>query len=295
MSTSSGGASSGRWFDERLYLKSGLGYAQRFQVQRIVARARSPFQEIVIFENPAYGRVLALDGVIQTTETDEFVYHEMLTHVPILAHGRVKDVLVIGGGDGGILREVLRHRSVKRATMVEIDGLVVDLCRQHLPSLSDGAFDDPRAEVLIDDGIKYVTNTDRRFDVIIVDSTDPSGPGEVLFGPKFYKACRKRLKPGGIVVTQNGVPFLQGHEVRSTSARLKPWFKDFSFFVAACPSYVGGFMALAWASDDKTLRSLPLATIEKRFKRSRLKTRYYAPAIHVGAFHLPPYIAKLMA
>ena len=117
----------------------------------------------------------------------------------------------------------------------------------------------------------------------------------ILFGPKFYKACRSRLKPGGIVVTQNGVPFFQGHEVRSTRARLKPWFRDFGFFVAACPSYVGGFMALAWASDDAKLRRLPVATIAARFKKARLKTRYYAPAIHVGAFNLPPYIAKLMA
>ena len=294
MSASSGGGLSGRWYDERLYLIPGLGYAQRFQVTRIVARARSAFQDIVVFENPAFGRVLALDGAIQATEKDEFVYHEMLTHVPILAHGRVRQVLIVGGGDGGVLREVLRHRSVERATMVEIDGKVVDLCREHMPSLSAGAFDDARAEVVIDDGIKFVTETERRFDVIVVDSTDPAGPGEVLFGPRFYKSCHERLTRGGIVVTQNGVPFFQAKEDRDTSARLKPWFADFGFYVAACPSYVGGFMALAWATDDKRLRRLSLATLAARFRKARLETRYYTPAVHVGAFNLPPYVATLM-
>jgi spermidine synthase len=275
------------WFDEKLY----KNYRQRYEVTRTIVRKKSRFQDLAIFDSPVHGRVLALDGIIQTTELDEFVYHEMLTHVPILAHGRVRDVLIIGGGDGGILREVLRHKGM-RAVMVEIDADVVNLCAKHMPKLNGGAFKNPRGKVLIDDGIKYVADApSKSFDVIIVDSTDPFGPGEVLFTDAFYADCRRVLRPGGLVVTQNGVPIYQGREIAHTYRRLRRQFKDVSYYVAATPTYVGGFMALGWATDNPKLRTVPLATLRRRFAASGVgKTRYYTPEIHAAAFQLPPFV-----
>jgi spermidine synthase len=282
------------WFEEELHSRVlGQGYAQRFQVLRVVHREKTDFQELAIFETQAFGRVLALDGIIQTTERDEFIYHEMLAHVPLLAHGRVRRVLIIGGGDGGALREVLRH-PVDHATMVEIDGQVMDLCREHLPGLSAGAFDDPRARVLVDDGIRFMAETTESFDVIIVDSSDPVGPNEVLFTDAFYADCRRRLTPGGVLITQSGVPFLQRAEVISGYKRLKPHFADVGFYVIAVPTYVGGFMILSWASDDFDLRRQPKPVLAERYAAVGLDTRYYSPAMHKAAFALPPYISRMM-
>ena len=283
------------WYDERLHTRfTKKGYVQRFDVTRFIAKKKSRFQEIDIFATRHFGRVLALDGIIQTTEADEFVYHEMMTHVPLLAHGRVRDVPIIGAGDGGILREVLRHKGVRRAVMVEIDGDVVDLCARHMPSLNGGAFKDKRGHVLIADGIDYVLKAEpASFDLIIVDSTDPIGPGEVLFTDTFYKNCRRILTKGGVMVNQNGVPFFQPEEVTTTKRRLSKIFKDVGFYYAVVPTYVGGMMTLTWATDNPKLRRVAEATLAHRLKTARLKTRYYTPGIHTGAFNLPPFIAQL--
>ena len=166
------------WINETLYPDWG----QRFLVKRELARVQSDFQDIVIFESFSHGRVMVLDGVIQITEADEFVYQEMLAHVPLLAHGAASDVLIIGAGDGGVLRRVLQHKTVRRAVMVEIDGEVIRLSKRFLPDIAGDAWDDPRAEVIVGDGIDYVKRApDASFDAIIVDSTDPIGVGEVLF------------------------------------------------------------------------------------------------------------------
>ena len=282
------------WFNEELHDRIlGNGYTQRFQVSRVIHREKTDFQELAIFDNPAFGRVLALDAIIQTTERDEFIYHEMLVHVPLLAHGRAKRVLIIGGGDGGVLREVLRHE-VDHVTMVEIDGRVIDLCREHLPGLSAGAFDDPRARVLVDDGIRFVAETAETFDAIIVDSSDPVGPNEVLFTNAFYADCRRRLTPGGVLITQSGVPFLQRGEVIDGYKRLQPHFADVGFYVIAVPTYVRRFMSLSWASDDTDLRHQSESVLAERYAAAGLETRYYSPAVHKGAFALPPYISRLM-
>ena len=280
------------WFAETLH-RDRYGFAQAFEVSREILREQGPYQELVIFETPWFGRVLVLDGVVQTTERDEFIYHEMLTHVPLVAHGNVKRVLIIGGGDGGVLREVMRH-PVDATVMVEIDGLVVERCREFMPGLSDGAFEDPRAEVLIDDGIEYVSNASDGFDVIIVDSTDPMGPGEVLFTDAFYEHCARLLGPKGILVTQGGVPFFQGRELTDSYRRLKLHFADVSFYVIAVPTYVGGFMALGWATNDGTARQQALPDLVDRYASIGLGTRYYTPAVHVAAFALPPYVSRLM-
>ncbi len=282
------------WFDEALYSgQHDQGYTQRLQVQRIIHQGRTRFQDLTIFENPSFGRVLVLDGIVQTTEGDEFIYHEMMAHVPLLAHGRVHEVLIIGGGDGGVLREVLRH-PIERATMVELDREVIDLCRVHMPALSGGAFDDSRTDLMISDGVRFVAETDRRFDAIIVDSTDPIGPGAVLFQQSFYEDCRARLAPGGVVVTQNGVPIFQAQEVTDTWRRLGRVFTDRWFYTTPVPTYVGGLMTLAWASDDPGLRQVSADVLARRQRDIGLETRYYTPHVHVGAFALPPYITRLM-
>lgn len=285
----------GGWFTELLHEEElGQGWTQQIRVDNVLYEGKSAFQDIVIFENRFFGRVLVLDGVIQTTERDEPYYHEMMAHVPILAHGNVRDVLIVGGGDGGALREVLRHSSVASATLVDIDGDVIEKSRDYLPSLSDGAYDDPRTTLLVGDGIKYVAEAaDASVDLIIVDSTDPIGPGEVLFTEAFYADCKRVLRSGGIVVTQNGVPFFQGESLGNSYSRLSPHFGDVTFYLTATPTYGGGFMALGWASDNTALRTVDEATLAARLKAVGLKTRYYTPAVHKAAFALPPYVSEL--
>ncbi len=270
------------------------GYGQEFDVEEVLFEQQTDSWHLIIFKNPIYGTVMALDGIIQTTERDEFVYHEMLTHVPIIAHGEAKRVLIIGGGDGGILREVCRHSSVEHVTQVEIDQAVIDMCKEYLPAHSDGAFDDPRAKIVIADGVEFVHQTDEKFDVIISDCTDPVGPGEVLFSSRFYEGCKNLLNEGGVFVAQNGVPFLQQDEVITTKRRLSPYFKDQSFYTVAVPTYIGGSMTLAWGSDNSDLRQLTLDELEQRFKASGITTRYYNPQIHAGCFGLPQYLIEAL-
>ncbi|ENA29587.1 spermidine synthase 1 [Pseudomonas sp. HPB0071] len=266
------------------------GYGQRFRMDELLHEVRTEHQQLVIFKNARMGRVMALDGVIQTTEADEFIYHEMLTHVPLFAHGQAKRVLIIGGGDGGILREVAKHKSVEHITMVEIDAAVVDMCKTYLPNHSNGAFDDSRLNLVIDDGMRFVANTTDRFDVIISDSTDPIGPGEVLFSENFYQACHRCLSEGGILVTQNGTPFMQLDEVKTTASRVNGLFADWHFYQAAVPTYIGGAMTFAWGSRDAGKRFVPVDTLRERFAASGIVTRYYNADIHIGAFALPQYV-----
>lgn len=277
------------WFDESL----DEGYRLGLEITQTLYEEASEHQSLAIYQSARFGRVLALDGIVQTTESDEFIYHEILTHLPMLAHGNAREVAIIGGGDGGTLREVLKH-PLQRATMVEIDPHVVELCRTHLPSLSDGAFDDPRADLVIADGARFVAQTDRRFDVLIIDSTDPVGPAEVLFSEQFYRDCQASLAPGGILVTQNGVPLVQPGELTTSYRRLSANFADVSCYLAPVPTYFGGFMAFGWASDDPAKRQVSETEIAARFAAADLTTRYYLPAIHRAAFALPRNIAELL-
>ncbi|MBV0931931.1 polyamine aminopropyltransferase [Marinobacterium weihaiense] len=275
---------------EKLY----TSYGQNFRVDEVLFEHRTDHQELIIFRNEEFGTVMALDGIIQTTERDEFIYHEMMTHVPILAHGHAARVLIIGGGDGGILREVLRHDSVEHVTQVEIDQAVIDMCKQYLPNHSAGAFEDARANIVIADGVEFVSECAETFDVIISDCTDPVGPGEVLFSSRFYEGCKRCLTPGGVFVAQNGVAFMQPDELVTTRRRLGPYVADQSFYTAAVPTYVGGVMAFAWGSDNADLRQQGVSEIEARFERSGIETRYYTPALHVASFALPQYVNKAL-
>jgi spermidine synthase len=279
------------WVNETLYAQWG----QRFAVLRELARARTDFQDIMIFESFTHGRVMLLDGVVQITERDEFVYQEMLTHVPLLAHGDCRQVLIIGAGDGGVLRRALQHRTTQRAVMVEIDGEVIRLAKEFLPAIGGDAWTDPRAEVIVGDGIEYVRRAPSgSFDVIIVDSTDPVGVGEVLFTDEFYENAARILTPGGLVVNQCGVPFMQADELQETSARRSRHFPHVGAYVAAVPTYVGGFMTLGFAAKQAGLDEIAPEVIAQRAAAAGIvgKTEYWTPEIHAASFHLPPYIAR---
>lgn len=280
---------SGGWFTETLY----KDYQQRLKISKILHREKTAYQDLTIFENPCFGRVLALDGIVQTTEGDEFAYHEMLVHVPILAHGDARRVAIVGGGDGGALEEVLKH-DVERAAMVELDPAVVELSRRYLPSICGDAFDDPRAEVIYADGAAWMKSSREVFDVIIVDSTDPVGPSVALFGQPFYADCRDRLSESGILVTQSGVTFMQEDESRNTYARMRPLFADAWLYLTQVPTYGAGYMTLGWGSRSAGPRATPLEEIERRFRAADIETRYYNPQAHVAAFGLPEYIRALM-
>jgi len=270
------------------------GYAQSFTVSEVLFEVKTEHQHLQIIDTPFMGRVMLLDGVVQTTERDEFIYHEMMVHVPLFAHPAPKRVLIIGGGDGGILREVLRHKNVEHVTQVEIDGSVIDMCKEYFPKHSNGAFDDPRANIVIADGKEFVAQCQDTFDVIISDSTDPIGPGEVLFTSDFYKDEKTCLNAGGIMVAQNGVPFMQGQEVTNTFQRLSKLYSDASFYVAPVPTYIGGLMSLAWASDNAELRKQSVEQIAERVAAAGFETRFYNAEVHVAAFALPNYVRALM-
>ena len=276
------------WFTETLH----PDIQQRLKITRVLHEGRTEFQHIMVFENPLLGRVLALDGVVQTTENDEFAYHEMIAHVPILAHGAARRVCIVGGGDGGTLEEVLKH-DIERAVMVEIDGAVVEVCRRYLPAISAGAFDDPRAELVIGDGVRFMRESDEIFDAIIVDSTDPMGPSVPLFGQEFYADCRRRLSENGILATQSGVSFVQEDEARNAYRRLKTVFADAALYLTQVPSYGAGFMTLGWGCNSTAPRLTPVDEIARRFAAAAIDTRYYTPAIHAAAFALPGYIEAL--
>ena len=279
-----------RWIPETLF--DDLGFRMTFAVEKVLYEQKTEHQDLVLFEHKHFGKMLMLDGATQVTTRDEFIYHEMMTHVPILAHGKARNVLIIGGGDCGIAEEALKHKALKSVVQVEIDESVVEFSKEHFPEFTKPVFRDRRFESVIDDGMKYVAETDRRFDVIIVDSTDPVGPGAVLFTREFYAACKRCMAPGGVMVTQNGVPFFQAEELVSSVRLFNALFADAACYVAAIPTYVGGHMAMGWAADDVALRLTSRDEIAARYAAAgAFQTNYWTPEIHVAAFALPRFIA----
>lgn len=278
------------WFTEALH----ADLAQRLKIDEVLYEGRTSFQDAKIFANGRLGKVLVLDNVVQTTLGDEFVYHEMLAHVPLFSHPNPKRALIVGGGDGGLLEEALKHAGIEAVTMVELDDGVVTLAKAHFGDLNRGAFEDPRTKLIIGDGAKFVAETEDRFDVIMIDSTDPQGPGEVLFSKAFYADCKRCLTPGGILVTQNGVPFLQGAELTQSVTYFRGLFAEGAAYVITVPTYAFGMMALGWATDDISLRQTPLETIERRFATAGFETQYYTPEVHKACFALPMYVKRLI-
>lgn len=268
-------------------------YVQAFREDRVLYDSETAHQRLRVFENARYGRVLTLDGVVQVTEADEHVYHEMIAHVPLLALGDAKRVLVIGGGDGGTVREVLRH-PVEAVTLVELDAEVVRFSKEYLPGISAGAFDDPRLEVVIADGVAFLAEDGPRYDVILVDSTDPEGPAEVLYTHSFYRNCRARLTERGVLITQNGVPFVMPEAVTAPVAALRTVFADVALYLADVPSYSGGAMAFGWAAMDPDLRQVSEAALAARLAGLDFAPKYYTPEVHKAAFALPGHVLALL-
>lgn len=279
------------WIEETLH----RGFRMRLKAEQILFDSRTEHQHLIIFENYNFGRMMMLDGVVQLASKDEFIYHEMMGHMALMAHGHPRKVLIIGGGDGGVLREVLKHPTLEQATLCEIDQSVIDLCSEYFPQVSDGAFQHPRANVVIADGCQLMKESRESYDVILVDSTDPIGPGAVLFTEEFYADCKARLAPGGILITQNGLPFVQAWELKQSADRFRAvGFADVWAFLATTPTYFGGPMCYGWASNDPALRRHSLEELTRRYEKAGLKTRFYRPDVHLGALALPGYVREIV-
>lgn len=262
------------------------------RVDKQLFSGQSEFQRIDIFDSPEFGRFLTLDGFMMLTEKDEFIYHEMLVHVPMAVHPDVRNVLVIGAGDGGIIRELTRYDTIEHIDMVEIDEMVVRICREFLP-FTAGKLDDPRLAIHYQDGLKFVRHCENAYDLIIVDSTDPFGPGEGLFTREFYGNCFKALRDDGIMVNQHESPFYQADAVAMQRAhrRIVESFHISRVYQANIPTYPSGHWLFGFAS--KTLH--PVRDLRAReWKRLNLETRYYNTNLHRGAFALPNYVQKLL-
>jgi spermidine synthase len=254
-----------------------------FSVKKVLFRGRSRFQTIEIILNRDYGRVLLLDGLVQTTERDEFYYHEMLVHPAMSSHPKPEHVLIIGGGDGGALREVLKHR-VKNAWMVEIDGQVIEACREHFPWLRP-AFRDKRAELVVADGNVFIDKTAQKFDVIIVDSSDPVGPSTVLHEEAFYRKLKSRLKPGGIIAAQAGSLMLHQESHARKSVFLKKIFRHSKLYLGPVPTYPVGMWCYNFLSDKINPKSVRKLRLPKGLK-------YINGDVFRAAFALPNFLRE---
>jgi spermidine synthase len=277
-----------RWVEETFHPH----WRVRLEASRVLHEVKTEHQHLVIFENPTWGTVLMLDGVCQLTTSDEFVYHEMMAHVPLMALARPRRVLVVGGGDGGVLREVLKHPSVEKATLCEIDRSVIDLSLKHFPGVSAGAFDNPRVEIVIADGVTFVGEAKETYDAIIVDSSEPIGPSAMLHTPAFFADCKRALRDSGVFITQNGLPFLFPGHLQETTAVLAKLYKRAAPFLCTQPCYFGGPFALNWGSDDMDLLDLSVKRLAKRQHKRGVATRYWTPAVHAAAFALPAYVQE---
>jgi len=266
------------WFEE----KHWEGTYLRLRVREVLFHKHTGLQDLAIIETEDFGRALVLDGVLQTTERDEALYHEMLAHVPLCAHPAPRRVLVIGGGDGGLVREVLRHPGVEHVTMVEIDREVVEACRRYLPGLSS-ALADPRVHLLFEDGVRYVRECQGSFDCILVDSTDPSGPSLGLFTPAFYADCFRILSPQGFLACQTEEPFFRGEAMRQAFRAVAGVFPVTRLYLSMVPVYSVWF----WTFTVGSKGGLDPAEVRSPAPPG---TRYYSPEIHRAAFALPPLI-----
>jgi len=262
-----------------------------YRVEKTLFSEKSPFQQIDVVETAGLGRMLLNDGIVMLSERDEFVYHEMIAHVPLFVHPNPRRVLVIGGGDGGSVREIMKHSGIERVVMVEIDEVVVRACRAHMPDVSC-ALDDPRLELRIQDGVHYMAQCRETFDLVIVDSTDPIGPATPLFNRDFYQQAAALLGPDGILVSQAESPFydpeLQGPMLRNQ----RPFFARLHLYLFSTLTYPGGTWSFGFASKGPC----PLADFDpQRVAAAGLATRYYNPGIHRAAFMLPTFVRDTLA
>jgi spermidine synthase len=285
-------SSSEEWFGER----ERVGLEQRIQVRGVLYEGRSDYQSIRVLDTVPFGRALILDGVLQTTEMDEFIYHEMIVHPLLISLAQPERVLIIGGGDGGCLRRVLEH-PLREVVQVELDRAVVEACRHYLPQVSSGAFDDPRLQLLFADGYEFVEKAQEPFDAIVVDLTDPFPPGPSLrlFTAEFYQLVRRILKEDGLMVTQSSSPLLLTNELLRIYANLKAVFPLVRVYLAPVPSYPGVLWSFTLASGGNDPLALDEATVRQRLAARGISSRYYSPQIHFASFALPPFLADLLA
>jgi len=267
--------------------EEGMGITVK--VNSSIYHDKSDFQTIDIIDTPALGKMLILDGFVMTSDRDEFFYHEMISHIPMNSHPSPKQVLVIGGGDGGTIREVLRHECVERVVLCEIDGKVVEACRKYIPNIAR-QLDNPKVEFQIRDGVEYIATQKKQFDIILIDSTDPLGPGVGLFTEEFYTNVKQALKKGGIMVAQSESPFADQKEMKAMYALLKKVFPVIHPYVGPMPTYPGGYWSWAFCSVDVE----PLSFIdESRADYISKNSKLYNTQIHKSVFALPNFVQKI--
>ena len=276
------------WFSERHTPNGKFS----IKVDRQLYSGHSEFQRIDVFDSKEFGRFLTLDGYMMLTEKDEFIYHEMITHVPMAVHQNPKNILIIGAGDGGVLRELTRYPTVENIDLVEIDELVVEVSKQYLPTTAC-RFDDPRLNIFYEDGVKFIRKCDDMYDIIIVDSTDPFGPGEGLFTKEFYGSCFKALHDDGIMVNQHESPFYaeDSAAMQRSHKRIVESFPISKVYQAHIPTYPSGHWLFGFASKKYHPTNDYNGT---KWNMLGLRTRYYNPRLHVGAFALPNYVEELL-
>ncbi|WP_404455949.1 spermidine synthase [Virgibacillus necropolis] len=272
----------GIWFTEKQTANFGI----TAKVNETLAALKTDFQDLKMLDTEEWGNMLVLDDMVMTTEKDEFVYHEMVAHVPLFTHPNPKRVLVVGGGDGGVIREVLKHQSVEKATLVDIDGKVIEYSKKFLPSIA-GSLDDPRVEVLVDDGFMYIAKSEREFDVILVDSTEPVGPAVNLFSQGFYAGISRALKDDGIFVAQTDNPWFKADLIHQVFHDVKDIFPVTKLYTANIPTYPSGLWTFTMGSKIHN----PLKVKEERF--TDIETKYYTPELHFASFALPRFVKEL--
>ncbi|WP_078593463.1 spermidine synthase [Evansella clarkii] len=270
------------WFTEKQTKDFGI----TMRVKKIHHSEKTEFQQLDMVETDEFGNMLLLDGMVMTTEKDEFVYHEMVAHVPLFTHPNPENVLVVGGGDGGVIREILKHPEVKKATLVDIDGKVIEYSKKYLPSIA-GKLDDPRVEVKVDDGFMHIAQSENEYDVIMVDSTEPVGPAVNLFTKGFYEGIAKALKEDGLFVAQTDNPWFQQDLIRNAYKDVKETFPVTRLYTASIPTYPSGL----WTFTMGSKKHDPLEVTEDRFHE--IDTKYFTPEIHRAAFVLPKFVKDL--
>lgn len=273
----------GTWFTEKQTEHFGI----TVEIKRTLHTEQTDFQKLEMVETAEFGNMLILDGMVMTTEKDEFVYHEMVAHVPLFTHPNPKNVLVVGGGDGGVIREVLKHPSVEKATLVEIDGKVIEYSKKYLPSIA-GKLDDPRVDVQVDDGFMHIAKSKNVYDVIMVDSTEPVGPAVSLFTKGFYEGISKALKEDGVFVAQTDNPWFHTHLITNVFKDVKEVFPITRLYMANIPTYPSGL----WSFTIGSKKYDPLEVPEARFHE--IDTKYYTKELHKAAFVLPKFVQDLI-
>jgi len=267
------------------------GFGVAIKIKEVLFSEQSLFQKVEILDSDsALGKILTLDDLMMTTEGDEYFYHEMISHIPMMNHKSPKSVLVIGGGDGGTVREVLKHDTVEKVVLCEIDGMVIDVCKKYLPTIA-GELDNPKVEILVEDAIEFIKTKENEYDIILIDSTDPMGPGEGLFTEEFYTNVKKSLKKGGIVAAQSESPVVNKEEIKKMYTLLKKVFPITSTFTSPIPTYPGGYWAWAFCSEEV----VPLSYIDERRAEAVTKTcKIYNKEYHKARFALPNFLKNLL-